>query len=63
MKPVDTLDNFPTSELEEDVPIPEEMTTKEFERTVNMDEDLEVVGKLDDIDLLQNVREKRLKVN
>ena len=28
-----------------------------------MDEDLEVVGELDDIDLLQKVREKRLKVN
>ena len=52
-----------TDELEEDVPIPEGMTTEEFERTVNMDEDLEVVGELDDIDLLQKVREKRLKVN
>ena len=39
------------------------MTTDELERTVNMNEDLEVVSELDDIDLLQKVIEKRLKVN
>ena len=44
---------------EDDFPIPERMTIDDFQRTIEMDSDLEVAGELNDTELIELVRSKR----